>query len=147
MTREVAAGVGEDQAEVLRFLPDRLEISAGDTVPWTNRAMAEPHTVTFPGDSPPPELILVEPQPTGPPLLVFNPEVMEPAGGDSYQGGSYANSGWLQDEEAEFPEGVEFPDTWELTFDAPGEYTYYCALHGGAEGEELMGMVGTIVVS
>ena len=47
----------------------------------------------------------------------------------------------------EFPEGVEFPQTWELTFDQPGEYRYYCALHAGAEGGELMGMVGTIVVS
>ena len=147
MTWEVAAGVGEEQAQVLRFLPDRLEISAGDTVRWTNRAMTEPHTVTFPGENPPPEFILVEPQPAGPPLIVLNPEVMEPAGGDSYDGTDFANSGWLQEESPEFPEGVEFPHTWELTFDAPGEYTYYCALHGGAEGEELVGMVGTIVVS
>jgi len=146
-TWEVAAGVGEEQAQVLRFLPDRLEIKTGDTVRWTNRGGTEPHTVTFPGDGPPPELILVEPQPAGPPLLAFNPDVMQPAGGPSYDGTSFANSGWLQEEAAEFPEGVEFPHTWELTFDTPGEYTYLCALHGGAEGEELMGMVGTIVVS
>ncbi|MBA2557985.1 MAG: hypothetical protein H0V12_11685 [Chloroflexi bacterium] len=144
---EVAAGVGEEQAQVLRFLPDRLQISAGDTVRWTNHGGTEPHTVTFPGENAPPELILVEPQPAGPPLLVLNPEVMEPAGGPSYQGASFANSGWLQEEVTEFPEGVEFPHIWELTFDAPGEYRYYCALHGGAEGEELMGMIGTIVVS
>ncbi len=144
---EVAAGVGEEQAQVLRFLPDRLEISVGDTVRWTQRSGSEPHTVTFLGGTEPPELVLVEPQPAGPPLLVFNPEVMEPAGGPSYDGTSYANSGWLQEEPVEFPEGVEFPHTWELTFEAPGEYTYYCVLHGGAEGEELMGMVGTIVVS
>jgi plastocyanin len=149
-TWDVAAGVGEDQTQVLRFLPDRLEIPAGDTVRWTNHAGTEPHTVTFLGDAEPPELVLVEPQPAGPPLLVFNPEIMEPAGGPSYDGTSFANSGWLQEEEAEFPEGVEFPETWELTFDTPGEYTYYCALHGGAGGEgdlELMGMVGTIIVS
>ena len=146
-TWEVAAGVGEEQAQVLRFLPDRLEIKAGDTVRWTNHGGTEPHTVTFPGDSPPPELILVEPQPAGPPLIVLNPELMQPAGGDSYDGMGFANSGWLQEEAVEFPEGVEFPHTWELTFDAPGEFPYYCALHGGAEGEDLMGMVGTIVVS
>lgn len=144
---EVAAGVGEEQAQVLRFLPDRIEIKSGDTVRWTNHGGTEPHTVTFPGENAPPEVILVEPQPAGPPLLVLNPEVMEPAGGPSYQGASFANSGWLQEEVTEFPEGIEFPHIWELTFDAPGEYRYYCALHAGAEGEELMGMVGTIVVS
>jgi plastocyanin len=147
---DVAAGVGEEQAQVMRFLPDRLEIHAGDTVRWTNLGGPEPHTVTFPGDTAPPELLLVEPQTAGPPLLVLNPEVMDPAGGPSYDGAGYVNSGWLQDEEVEFPEGTEFPDTWELTFDTPGEYPYYCVLHGGAGGEgepALVGMVGTIVVS
>jgi plastocyanin len=146
-TWEVAAGVGEEQAQVMRFLPDQLEIHAGDTVQWTQRSGTEPHTVTFPGEAPPPELILVEPQPAGPPLLILNPEVMEPAGGPTYDGTSFANSGWLQEESVEFPEGVEFPQTWELTFDEPGEYRYYCALHAGAEAGELMGMVGTIIVT
>ncbi len=134
----------------MRFLPDRLEIGAGDTVRWTNLGVEEPHTVTFPGDMAPPEFVLVEPQAAGPPMLLLNPELMAPAGGPSYDGASFANSGWLQGNESEFPEGVEFPETWELTFDAPGEYPYYCALHGGAgdEGQPaLVGMVGTIVVS
>jgi plastocyanin len=148
---DVVAGVGQEHAQVLRFLPDRLDIRAGDTVRWTNHAGPEPHTVTFPGDSPPPEFILVEPQPAGPPHLIYNPEIMEPAGESPYGGASYANSGWLLEETAGgFPEGVEFPHTWELTFDAPGEYPYFCVLHGGPGGEdspELMGMVGTIVVS
>jgi plastocyanin len=149
-TWDVAAGVGEEQAQLMRFLPERLEIQAGDTVRWTNLGGPEPHTVTFPGDTAPPEFIAVEPQAAGPPLLVLNPDVMNPAGGPSYDGVSYANSGWLQDEEVEFPEGTEFPETWELTFDTPGEYPYYCVLHGGAGGEgepALVGMVGTIVVS
>ena len=146
---DVAVGAGEDQAQVMRFLPDRLEISAGDTVRWTNHGVTEPHTVTFLGDTEPPELIMIEPQPAGPPLLVLNPDVMAPAGGPSYDGG-YANSGWLQEDASEFPEGITFPTTWELTFDQPGEYPYYCTLHGAAGGEgepALVGMVGTIVVS
>ena len=144
---EVVAGVGEENAQVLRFLPERLEISAGDTVRWTNLGGTEPHTVTFLGDGEPPELILLEPQSGDPPLLVLNPEVTAEAGGPSYDGMSYANSGWLQENAAEFPEGVTFPQTWELTFDTPGEYPYYCVLHGAAEEGELMGMVGSIVVS
>lgn len=132
---------------MLRFLQDRLEISVGDTVRWTNHGDTEPHTVIFLGGTEPPESVLVGPQTAGPPLLVFNPEVMEAAGGPSYDGTSFANSGWLQEDPAEFPEGTKFPDTWEMTFDQPGEYRYYCAVHGGAEGGELMGMVGTILVS
>lgn len=147
---DVVAGVGEDQAQVMRFLPDRLEIAVGDTVRWTNMGGPEPHTVTFPGENPPPEFILVEPGPAGPPLLVLNPEIMEPAGEGTYIPASFANSGWLQQEPVEFPEGVTFPHTWELTFDQPGEYQYYCALHAGPGGPDdpaLVGMVGTIVVS
>jgi plastocyanin len=147
---EVVAGVGEDQAQVLRFLPERLETAAGDTVRWTNLGVTEPHTVTFLGETAPPELILIEPQPAGPPLLVLNPEVMEPTGDPSYVGASFANSGLLLDDETGLISGVDLPDTWELTFDQPGEYPYYCVLHafpGGEGGPALVGMVGTIVVS
>ncbi len=155
---EITAGVGEGQAQVLRFLPDRLEIKAGDSVRWVNRAHTEPHTVTFLGGAEPPELILFEPQPAGPPSLVLNPEVMQPAGGPAYGGEGYTNSGWLQEESPEFAAGFEAPHTYELSFDGPGEFSYYCALHGGpseeggtpaAEGgaPTLVGMAGTIVVS
>jgi len=78
---------------------------------------------------------------------VLNSEVMDPAGGPSYDGTSFANSGRLQGQEVELLEGIEFAETWELTFDLPGEYPYYCALHAGAEAGEFMGVVGTIVVS
>jgi plastocyanin len=147
---DVVAGVGQEGAQVMAFLPDRLEISAGDTVRWSNLGGPEPHTVTFLGGSEPPELVMVEPQAAGPPLLVLNPDVMSPAGGPGYDGAGYTNSGWLQQEAAEFPEGTAWPSTWELTFDQPGEYPYYCVLHGGPSpegGPELVGMVGTIVVS
>ena len=147
---DVAVGVGGEQVQVMQFLPGRLEISAGDTVRWTNHGGTEPHTVTFPGENPPPEVILIEPQPAGPPLLVLNPEVIEPAGEATYIPASFANAGWLQEDASEFPEGIEFPVSWEQTFTEPGEYLYYCALHGGPGGEgepALVGMVGTIVVS
>ena len=148
-TWDVAAGVGQDEAQVLRFLPDRLEISAGDTVRWTNLGVTEPHTVTFVGDTAPPELILIEPQADGPPMLVLNADVMAPTGGPSYTPGSYANSGWLQEDSVEFPEGTTFPMEWELTFEEPGEYPYYCVLHAFAseDGMGMTGMLGTIVVS
>lgn len=138
---EVAAGAGEEQAEALRFLPDRLEIKVGDTVHWTNRSVSEPHTVTFTSGGAPPELILIEPQEGGPPKVVLNPDVLAVAGGPVYSGSGYVNSGVLD-------EAAGLPTTFELTFDTPGEYEYFCAFHaGGPPGGAMEGMVGHIVVS
>ena len=84
---EVAAGAGEGQARVLRFLPDTLEIKAGDTVRWVNHSKSEPHTVTFLGAGvEQPEDIAVEPQESGPPKIIQNPLTLFPQGGRSIQG-------------------------------------------------------------
>ncbi len=143
---EVSAGVGEGQVQVLQFLPRELEIKVGDSVRWTNPTATEPHTVTFLGGEAAPEFVFPEPAAGGPPALVFNPEVAFPSGGPSYTGTGYVNSGVLGRELPEFP--AEFPRsaTFELTFDSPGEYGYYCAFHAGGPDDEH-GMTGRIVVS
>jgi plastocyanin len=139
---EVTAGVGEGQARVMRFLPAALEISAGDTVRWVNRSKTEPHTVTFLGDgAEQPEDILVEPQPGGRPKIVQNPLTLFPQGGPVYRGEGYVNSGFLGELNGQpLPGGPAF----ELTFDAAGEYPYYCVLHASGPGGE--GMAGRITV-
>jgi plastocyanin len=140
---EVAAGAGEDQARVLRFMPDTLEIKAGDTVRWVNHSKTEPHTVTFVGEgAEPPEDVLVEPQPSGPPKFVQNPLTLFPQGGQVYSGQGYINSGFMGE-----LNGQPLPGThpFELTFDTAGEYPYYCVLH--ASGPEGPGMAGKIVVT
>jgi plastocyanin len=140
---EVAAGVGEGQARVLRFLPDALEIKAGDTVRWVNHSKTEPHTVTFLGAGvEQPEDIAVEPQPDGPPKIIQNPMTLFPQGGDVYNGEGYVNSGFLGEINGEpLPGGTAY----ELTFDTAGEFPYYCILH--ASGPEGPGMAGTITVT
>ena len=140
---EVAAGVGEGQARVFRFLPDTLAVKTGDTVRWVNRSKTEPHTVTFLGaGAEQPEDILVEPQPSGPPTLVQNPLTLFPQGGRVYGGEGYVNSGFLGELNGQpLPGGPAF----ELTFDTAGEYPYYCVLH--ASGPVGPGMAGTITVS
>ncbi len=143
---EVSVGVGGDNVEALRFLPDDLTVKVGETVRWTNRSMHEPHTVTFLGGEEPPEFILVEPQEGGPPTLVVNPMVFFPAGGDSFDGTGLANSGFLGRENAEVYEEFPRTSTYELTFTTPGEYRYYCALHSGGPDDEH-GMIGTITVT
>jgi plastocyanin len=133
---EVTAGVTDGAVEVAAFIPQRLEIKAGDTVSWTlERSTLELHTATFAGTEPPPELVVVEPQEDGPPLLILNPDLVAAAGEPAYRDGEFANTGFLS---TRFP----FPHSAELTFDAPGEYPYYCAIHGSPN----QGMRGTIVV-
>lgn len=138
-TWEVRAGADDDQAVLLRFLPDTLTIKAGDTVRWTDRSAVEPHTVTFLGGAAPPDLVVPEPQAGGPPKLVINPAIVAPAGPSVYRGQGYANSGALG---ADFGKYTKLT-TYELTFDMPGAYHYYCALHGSP----TMGMRGTITVT
>jgi plastocyanin len=140
---EVAAGVGEGQARVFQFLPNTLEIKAGDTVRWVNYSRTEPHTVTFIGaGAEPPEDIFIEPQPDGPPKIVQNPLTLFPQGDPVYSGEGYVNSGFMGELNGEpLPGGTAY----ELTFDTPGDYPYYCILH--ASGPEGPGMAGTIRVS
>jgi plastocyanin len=145
-THEITAGTGGDNVEVLRFLPAEVSIKAGDTVRWTNRSMHDPHTVTFLGGDAAPELIQVEPQEGGPPSLVLNSTAILAAGGDSFDGTGFVNSGILGHELAEMSADVPRDTTFELTFTAPGEYTYYCVFHAAGPDAEH-GMVGTIVVA
>jgi plastocyanin len=140
---EVAAGAGEGQARVMRFLPEVLEVKSGDTVRWVNRSRGEPHTVTFLADGgEQPEDIFIVPQQDGPPKIVQNPLTLFPQGGALPVGKGYVNSGFLGELNGQpLPGGPAF----EVTFDATGDYRYYCVLH--ASGPEGPGMVGTITVS
>ena len=106
---------------------------------WTADSEFEPHTVTFLGGDEPPDLVMPEPQEGGPPRLIINPAVVGRAGGPVYGGTGYANSGTMGADFAPFT-GLT---TYELTFDTPGEYLYYCALHGSP----TRGMRATVTVT
>jgi len=136
---DVRAGAEGDEVAVLRFMPDNLTIAAGDTVRWTVESEFEPHTVTFLGGEEPPDLIEPQMQEGGPPKLVFNPDIVGRVGPEVYSGTGYANSGAMG---ADFEEYTGLT-TYELTFDTPGEYLYYCALHGSP----TMGMRAKVTVS
>jgi plastocyanin len=60
-----------------------------------------------------------------------------PQGGNSFDGTGYLNSGYMG-----IPE-VGLPSEFTATFSAAGEYTYYCVLHGDAQGG---GMAATLRV-
>jgi plastocyanin len=129
----------------MQFVPRQLSIAVGDTVRWTNHQVGEPHTITFLGGTEPPEDVLVEPQASGQPIFVQNTETLQPVGDAEYDGTGYHNSGFIG-----FPPDVSamfglLTEPYELTFTAPGEYSYYCILHAGGPEDE-MGMAGTIIV-
>ncbi len=129
---ELSAGVGgESQARVMRFLPETVEIGIGDTVRWVDRSPGEPHTVTFTAGGENPELLSVEPQADGAPKFIFNSLALLPQGGDTYDGTTYTNSGFLGTP-------ITNTDSFELTFSAAGEFDYICALHHGMEGKIIV---------
>jgi plastocyanin len=133
---EVNMGYGDSIMSYMRFSPTDLTIHVGDTVEWTQKDVEAPHTVTFTSGGQEPELVLTEPQQSGPPKLVLNPEVLAPAGGTTYSGRGYFNSGLIWGTEVPIPG----PRTYSLTFDTPGTYNYICVLH------DPLGMVGQVTV-
>jgi plastocyanin len=104
---------------VNRFLPGNLTVRQGDTVTWSANDPATPHTVTF-GVEP------ANPRPAaGTPILnAPYPQLMV---------GPTVNSGFLG-------QGQPSGQTYSVTFNAPGTYQYYCALH------DDLGMLGTVIV-
>jgi plastocyanin len=120
-------------ASVLRFLPETITVKSGETVRWVMKDPIELHTVTFSGTDQPPNFIVAEPQPKGPPKLYFNSKVAFPGGGTTQKGNGYYNSGFMN-------LSSPGPKTYTVTFTKPGTYTYWCPVH------VAQGMKGTVVV-
>jgi len=94
----------------------------GETVTWTNRDPETPHTITF------------GTEPAGGQLAAFAPSGIDRPGHATISAvGQSVNSGFTG-------QGVPFGTQFQVTFTAPGTYTYICALH------DDLGMVGTITV-
>lgn len=120
-------------ASKVAFVPDNIAVRRGDVLTWTNSDTFNIHTVTFTSGATPPDFPDVVPQAGGPPQLILRANVAGPAGGTTYSGEGYVNS------------GIVFPgQSFALTIDAPaGTYTYLCLIHGTLNG----GMRGTITVT
>jgi plastocyanin len=129
----VASGLENGPADVQRFLPRRVTVHEGEAVTWIWKTEGTPHTVTFLGGSPAPEVIVPQPQAGGPPRLQLNPAVLAPAGeATAWNGAGYLNSGFLQ------PMPNQPSPTFTVRFQSTGSFDYLCLLHDN--------MVGTVVV-
>lgn len=123
-------GVNDERIELTEFLPRDLTISAGDAVVWFSAGPG--HTVTFDPAPPPPSVLVGENLPDGSVAVIRNPEVFrasKPSG--VFDPAQYFNSAIL----------ASGPGTaWTLSFERPGTFEYFCALHRD------FGMVGSITV-
>jgi plastocyanin len=136
MIHEIKLGYDDNSIVLMRFAPMNLTLRAGDAVEWIQEGVEAPHTVSFLSGGEEPELILVEPQPVGPPKFALNPVIQMPAGGEVYSGTGYFNSGAMWGMMVPLPG----PRNYTLTFDTPGAYEYICIFH------DYMGMKGQISV-
>jgi plastocyanin len=132
--RTVAAGLGDGfEASLLAFLPGNLTMKRGDWVVWTNPDPAEVHTVTFATGVQPPPLGEPQPRPNGPPRIILPASLVQPNGTTFTGQPGLLHSGLMFAGES-YASLVDAP---------PGTYTYFCLIHGSAEG----GMHGTLTVT
>ncbi len=128
-------GNSKQRYSVLRFTRKPLVIPRGSTVTWAMRDTFEIHTVTFTSGEKPPQFVVPEPRPSGPPKMLLNPKALTPTTTTQYDGTGYVNSGMI------FPPGnPKLPSSFSLTFTKPGSYEYWCLIHAD------VGQRATIIV-
>ena len=131
---DVVAGNDKGNVAWFRFFPASRTIKAGEAVRFSISSKSEIHTMTF-GPQPSPDLVLAQPQPSGPPRLQFNPlmflpsdAVLPPYTGDNH-GDGFFNTG-IMDSNPQTPP----PSSVSVTFTKPGSYLYECTIHPGMQG-------------
>jgi plastocyanin len=141
--RVVTAGIGEISAtaggsqtlSVVRFLSDKIQIRAGDTVEWTNQDPVTPHTVTF-GMEP---ANIFAPFPANLPVDAdgaLHAVITSPA--ENISSGIIAAA--AQDMVFGSPQTPLGVTRFRVTFPNPGVFPYICTLH------DTLGMKGMVIV-
>lgn len=113
------------------FTPDHIWVKQGDTIIWTVGSQ-EIHTVAF--GTPPADTDDEAAEPPLPPIInafeEFEEAVVPPAGGHTFTGSGFYNSGVM----TTVPAASGFPSAirhYSLQIEAaPGTYFFYCGVHG-----------------
>ena len=129
----VVAGNDAGNVAWFRFFPATRTIKAGQSVHFSISSKSEIHTMTF-GPQPSSDLVLVTPQPPGPPRLQFNAlmflpsdPVLPPYTGTNH-GDGFFNTG-IMDSNPQSPP----PSSVDVTFPTAGSYLYECTIHPGMQ--------------
>jgi plastocyanin len=133
-THTVLIGFEKGQVDLMSFFPKKLVVHPGDTVNFMlSNSNAAPHTVTFLNGGADIEFVTPVPNPddpSGPPLLLINPDVLMPINpGQPLTTSGVFSSGLLT------PAG---PTSYSLKIgDISGDIDYECLLHdtSGMEAE------------
>jgi plastocyanin len=131
---DVVAGSDKGNVAWFRFFPATRTIKAGQSVHFSITSKSEIHTMSF-GPQATADLVMVEPQASGPPRLQFSPLIMLPSDlplppyTGSNHGNGFFNTG-LMDTNPQSPP----PSSVDVTFTTPGNYLYECTIHPGMQG-------------
>ena len=133
----VLIGWSQGQYDLMDFFPGKLVVHPGDTVTFmlSSANILTPHTVTFLNGFPDIGFIIPVPNPPGPPILLINPDVLNPINPDLPLTRDMVYSSGLLN-----PLGPG-PKSYTLTIgDITGDITYQCLLH------DTSGMVAMLKV-
>jgi plastocyanin len=124
----VVAGHDKGNVSWFRFFPASRTIKAGQSVRFSIGSTSEIHTMTF-GPQPSADLVLVQPQPAGPPRLQFNPLMFLSSDPTvpPYTGTNHGDG--FMDTSPQSPP----PSTISVTFTTRGTYSYECTIHPGMQ--------------
>jgi plastocyanin len=135
----VVAGHDRDVVAWFRFFPRTKTVSVGQSVRFTISSKSEIHTVTLGPqpfrDATEAQLIMAEPQPTGPPRLQFNPLIFLPSDPPPlppYAGVNHGN-GFLNTGVMDTNPNTPAPSSVNVTFAARGTFQFECTIHPGME--------------
>src|SRR5262249_18465481 len=123
-THHVLVGFAKGQLDLMLFFPSSLTVHPGDTVEWVlGKENMAPHTITFLNGNAEADVVLPFPQADGPPLLLFNPDVLFPQNpGQPLTSQGIYNSGLLNP--------VGGPTSFSVQIgDLSGPVPYECLLH------------------
>jgi plastocyanin len=134
----VVAGHDRGAVAWFRFFPRTTTIKAGQSVRFSIASRSEIHTAAFGPeayrDALEQQLIMAQPQSSGPPRLQFHPQIFLPS--DSvlppYTGRNHGN-GFLNTGVLDLNPQTPPPPDAKVTFTTRGSYVYECTLHPGME--------------
>ena len=135
----VVAGHDSGTVSWFRFFPRNLTVGVGQSVRFSVSSKSEIHTVAFGAGTPyfdaiEKDLVMAQPQPTGPPRLQFSPLIFLPSDPalPPYTGLNHGN-GFLNTGVLDTNPSTPPPPSVDVTFAAAGTFRFECTIHPGMQ--------------